>query len=155
MNRLSVVFDASALIALDEIHLLERLAPLFDRCVIPPAVAAEIAPSVECPSWIEVRPLTGSVPAQVIQASLGWGESEVIALALALPGYDLVLDDRRARRRAVELGLSVVGTLGILVRAKDAGILSEIRPSIEALLATDFFVSARIIDSVLREVDER
>jgi len=154
MIRLSVVFDASALIALHEIHLLERLTSLFDRCVIPPAVAAEIAPSVKRPNWIEVRPLTTPIPENVLAAALGRGESEVIALTLELTGYDVVLDDRRARRLAVEFGLPVVGTLGILVRATDAGILNEIRSSVEALLATDFYVSVRIIEHALRAVEE-
>lgn len=50
VSGLSVVADASALIALHDIRLLDRLAPLFIACIIPPAVSQEIAPTVSCPS---------------------------------------------------------------------------------------------------------
>ena len=152
MNRLSVIADASALIALDTIDLLDRLEPLFERCVIPPAVAGEIAPTVERPIWIAVQELTGTIPPAILEGALGRGETEAIALALELEGYDVVLDERRAWRLAAGLGLPVIGTLGILVRAKDAGMLSIIRPSIEALIATRF--SPRVIEEALREVGE-
>jgi predicted nucleic acid-binding protein len=152
VNRLSVIADASALIALDTIDLLERLEPLFARCVIPPAVAAEIAPTVDRPSWIAVQELTEAIPRDILEGALGRGETEAIALALELDGYDVVLDERRARRLAAGLGLPVIGTLGILVRAKDAGMLNTIRPSIEALIATRF--SPRVIEEALREVGE-
>jgi predicted nucleic acid-binding protein len=48
----------------------------------------------------------------------------------------------------------VIGTLGILVRAKDAGVLDVIRPSIEALVATRFFIAPRVVELALREVGE-
>ena len=154
MTRLSVVADSSALIALDRIDLLVDLGPLFDACLIPPAVAGEIAPTVQLPSWITVQPLTQPLDARVVAAGLDPGEAEVLCLALELGTHTVVVDERRARRTALVLGLPLVGAVGLLARAKREGILPAIRPRLEALQRTGFFASNVLVEQVLREVGE-
>ncbi|MGH2558913.1 MAG: DUF3368 domain-containing protein [Thermomicrobiales bacterium] len=154
MSDLSVIADASALIALDDIGLLGRLAPLFIECLIPPAVAQEIAPTVRRPAWVTVRSLTGTPDTRVLQAGLGPGETEVLRLALELGTYTVIVDERAARRLAVSLGLPLIGTVGLLARAKRQGIISAVRPNIEALVRSGFYASSGLIDRVLREAGE-
>lgn len=64
---------------------------------------------------------------------LGPGESEVIALGLAHPGSLALLDDRLARRIAAVSGLTHTGTLGVLLKAKSAGLLDAVRPVLDNL----------------------
>lgn len=54
---------------------------------------------------------------------IGKGEASAIALALETADNVLILDDWKARRLAERLGLSVTGTLGVLIKAKNTGII--------------------------------
>jgi predicted nucleic acid-binding protein len=148
------VADSSALIALDRIGLLGGLGPLFDACLIPPAVADEIAPTVQRPAWIVVQSLTQPFDPRVVAAGLDPGETEVLSLALELGTHTVVVDERAARRIALALGLSLVGAVGLLVRAKREGILPAVRPGVEALQRSGFFVSSALVGRVLREAGE-
>jgi predicted nucleic acid-binding protein len=99
---------------------------IFNEILVPPAVAREIAASVPPQPWISERELTQPLAPQVLQASLGPGESEAISLALELGARWVILDERSARRVAEALGLPVVGTLGILLAAKRRGLLDAV-----------------------------
>lgn len=81
------------------------------------------------------------------------GEAEAIAVARARDAL-LIIDDDRGRRLALRLGLRIKGTLGILVLAKRRGLLARVRPLIEGLPQRGIYVSQRLIDAVLLDVDE-
>lgn len=91
---------------------------------------------------------------RVAEAGLGAGESEAIALALEVEASQIVLDDGPARQLATRLGLHVVGTAGVLLAAKQAGLLLAVRPSIEALLATGFHLGSDIVERTLEKAGE-
>ncbi|MEM7585318.1 MAG: DUF3368 domain-containing protein [Acidobacteriota bacterium] len=154
MSSAPIVADASALIALHQIDHLDLLEQLFQRIVIPPAVTREIAPSVSLPAWIDQRGLSQPIGAQILAASLGAGESESISLALETDAKWVILDDRPARRLAQALRIPTVGTLGILVAAKRRGLISAVRPCLEALLRHDFRMAPMLYDRVLKDVGE-
>ncbi|MBN2369916.1 MAG: DUF3368 domain-containing protein [Vicinamibacteria bacterium] len=149
-----VVSDASALIALEEISQLALLERLFGTLLIPPAVAREIAPGLEWPEWIHERTLAQPLSSQVLRASLGPGESEAISLALEAHADLLIVDDRPARRLAQALGISIVGTLGILFTAKKKGLISAVRPHIDALLLGGFRAAPDLVERVLADAGE-
>jgi predicted nucleic acid-binding protein len=86
--------------------------------------------------------------------SLDPGEREAPSLALEVDAERVIIDERAARRIARLLELPVIGTLGVLVLAKDHGLIDAVRPSIEALIRTGFYVSSGIERDVLRSVDE-
>jgi uncharacterized protein len=68
---------------------------------------------------------------------------------------DLVLlDDKAARRLAATLHLDVLGTLGVLLKAKDAGLIQQIRPKLDALATLPFHISPRLFAAVLRDAQE-
>jgi predicted nucleic acid-binding protein len=140
-----------ALEHLGELHLVPKLlGPLL---VIPPAVVGEFGRAL--PEWIEARPLQQTVSAQILNASLGRGESEALALALESKADLIILDDRAARRLATALRLPLVGTLGLLLRAKMIGLIPAVRPRLEALRSLPFHVSPRLYESVLRTAGEQ
>jgi hypothetical protein len=87
----------------------------------------------------------------VLRESLGAGESEAIVLAQELGADLLLLDDALARRKADRLGLNVKGTLGVLLLAKQAGLLDAVKPVPAALQQTDFRASPRVFGEVRDE----
>lgn len=126
------VFDAGPLIAFHQIDRVQLLRDLFVHVVIPPEVAREVAPSLrELPSWLSVQDVQASPS---FSRNLGLGESMAIALAMKLAADFLVLDDERARAVATELELPVIGSLGLLVRAKLGGLITEVRPLMDAMI---------------------
>lgn len=85
---------------------------------------------------------------------LGAGESNVLWLALEIPGSIALLDDRLARRVAGELGISLTGTLGILLDAKQRGLISAVTPILDDLERHEFNMSPRIRRSILKAAGE-
>ena len=85
---------------------------------------------------------------------LGRGEAEAIVLAKELGADPLILDDHQARQAARRQRLPVLGTLGVLVAAKHAGLVSEIRTRLQALIAKGVFIHPRLYREILQHVDE-
>ena len=85
---------------------------------------------------------------------IGAGESEAIALALEMGNLPALLDDKKARRIAKQLDLPVIGTLGLLLKAKKQGVIPAIKPILAALEKVDFRVSTRLRDRALELADE-
>ena len=142
MTSALIVCNASPLIALKQIGRLDVLEQLFDSLLIPPAVAYEISPTVPTlPAWITQQALTQAIGPQILAASLGRGESETISLALEVNAKLIVLDDRPARRLAQALRLPVIGTLGILLAARQQNLTPALRPCVDALLQHDFRIA--------------
>lgn len=83
------------------------------------------------------------------------GEAEVVALALELGTKDVVLDDLDARRYARRSGLEPIGTLGLLLAARRAGIIQAISPEIEALRRAGFHASEELVQFILAEAEEQ
>jgi predicted nucleic acid-binding protein len=66
----------------------------------------------------------------------------------------LLLDDLKARKLAFKLNLRVTGTLGVIHKAKQIGVIENVKPIIEKLLATNFRISENVIEELLRKNDE-
>lgn len=88
-----------------------------------------------------------------LQQSLGKGESEAIVLAKEQRADLLILDDLAARKRALQEGLVVIGTLGLLERLRERGILPALKPLLDELKASGFYMGAEY-EELLRQVGE-
>jgi predicted nucleic acid-binding protein len=78
-----------------------------------------------------------------------------LGLALEVRAELVILDDRPARRLALGLGLPVVGTMGVLLRAKRTGTIPAVRPLLEQLLRAGFRLSPAIREKVLTDAGEQ
>jgi predicted nucleic acid-binding protein len=152
------IVDASPLIALAHANALHLLEEPPARLVVPEAVAAEIMAGPDDPARRAVVSGWGSrqaatVPEKVAEWGLGQGESAVLAVALELRGT-AVLDDRNARRCARVLGVPVIGTFGVIGRAKKHGLIPAARPVIQAVVDAGLYYSDDAIRSLLAQVGE-
>jgi predicted nucleic acid-binding protein len=104
--------------------------------------------------WIHTIQVQDRLAVNLLQESLDLGESEAIVLAQELKAAYMLLDDALARRKADLIGLHVVGTLGALLMAKEAGLVDAIRPILDELRQTDFRMSERVYQAVLSKAGE-
>lgn len=154
MRATPVVCNASPLIALEEIGQLEILKGLFGKVIVPPAVVQEIAPDLSLPRWIRQRSLKQEIGPLILGASLGRGESETINLGIEVNAHLLILDDRPARRLAQALKLPIIGTLGVILAAKNQKLLPAIKPCLEALLQHDFRIAPALYKQIPTDAGE-
>lgn len=104
-------------------------------------------------TWIK-RIQVDFVPFEITKLGLGDGESAVLALALANPGYGAIFDDQAARTAAASLGIPQLGTLGVVVSAKIQGLIPSAKVIIEQLRQNGMYLSNKLIALTLARVGE-
>ena len=139
------VTDSTCLIALEQVGHLDLLPALFDPIHAPPAVERECG---GVPRWITVATPADSTLVTALEMTIDDGEAETIALALE-HHWRVILDDLQARAVAEQMGLTLIGTVGILVRAKRAGLLGEVGPVLQDLGNSGFYLSEPLTREVL------
>jgi len=161
---MSVVSNASPLINLARIGRLELLPQLYGELIVPEAVWHEVvvegagqpgAEEIEAASWIQVQQTKNRELVLALRQELDAGEAEAIALALETEADFLLMDEHLGRETAVHMGARCVGLIGIFVEAKRRGLVSEIRPLLNALRdVAGFWVSETLYRRVLRDEGE-
>lgn len=111
--------------------------------ILPQAVVDEYGtPDFPCLSIRQVQSrLTNLLK---LELGLGNGESEVIAMGVD-SGIRVIIDDAKARRVAESLGLNVVGTIGILLKAETMGLVSSAYEEALKLKKAGFYVSDKLL----------
>ena len=150
----SIVVNASPLIVFRQLGQLDLLQSLTGSILIPPAVQHEVFHDWQVPAWVEVRPLSQAIAPSLLSPRLGAGEREAISLAIEAGITWILLDDLAARRAAEGLGLSVAGTLGLLLQARQRGLLDRLRPHLDALIAFNFRISPSLYRLLLDHAGE-
>ena len=152
-----VIVNTSPLQYLYQVGQLDLFPKLFGRIVVPDAVAAELdagrrggvsLPEPDSLEWIELRSPASPVGG-LLSWDLGASESAVLSLALEHPGSWVVLDDKLARQAALHLNLPLLGTAGILIRAKHAGHLHRVRPVLDQFAALGFRLTPETVRDIL------
>jgi predicted nucleic acid-binding protein len=124
-----VVSDTTCITTLLKARRENILRELFDTIIIPPAVFSELrAFHSSIPEWIIQREAPA---APAITINLGLGESQAIALAVMLRADLFLSDDLQARSAAREFGLPCMGVIGLLIKAKRAGIIQSVGEELE------------------------
>jgi predicted nucleic acid-binding protein len=154
-----VVSDAGPLIALGRLDLLALLPKVFARVQVPTAVLEECMARPDNADASRIRLavdrhwLVACDAVPIVQEGLDPGECAAIARALEI-GAGLLADDRAARHYALQVGLHVIGTLGVLVLAKRAGHVAAVKPLIERLRAGGQRLSHAAVSQALAAADE-
>ena len=161
MSAAAVISDTGPLSYLHRLGLLTLLPTLFGRILAPPAVVAELnaghrlgrdLPDVAALDWIEIR--TPSAEALRGIDGLGAGETEALALALALGDAIVLLDDGAARGHATRLGLRITGTVGLLLLAKERSLIVRLAPELDRLSTFGFRLADPVRVAALRRAGE-
>ncbi len=165
MARL-VISDASPLIGLAIVDGLDWLPALFKEVWIPPSVQREVLPGMAARG-------EQAIAAAIKRKSLRVWNKAIAAPSLAVPDLDegetdcihialsvgtgnavILLDERAARTVATELGIQVTGTAAVIGFAKRHGLIESAKARFAHLHASDFRISADVIQTVLRAVGE-
>jgi predicted nucleic acid-binding protein len=155
------VVNASPLIFLSRSNLLHLLRLAGETVIVPAVVAEEInrrgpddptARALHDNAWLQVR-ATPAVPDSVRVWDLGDGESGVLSWALAHPGSEAILDDLAARRCAATLQIPVRGTLGLVLLAKQRGVIPSARTVLNQLRDSGMYLSDRVLNQALALVE--
>jgi len=128
------------------------LQHVYQTVLIPPAVASEWGTLP--PQWLLVQPVINQPLVQALRLQLGRGESEAIALAVEIGASRLILDDRRARRIARNLGVPITGTVGVDLRAKQLGVIPLVRPVLDAMRVAGLWLSDAVYQQALQLAGE-
>lgn len=159
----AVISDTSPVRALDHLGLVDLLRQMFGQVLVPPGVAYELRhPTPGLPPidislypFFTVQAPQNQAQVQAFLVVLDLGEAEALALAMEVPSATLILDERTGRNVAQSCGLSITGTLGVLVDAKQQGLIAAVRPLMDSLINDlSFFVSAGLYAGILRAAGE-
>lgn len=164
MSAALLVADSGPLIALARLDHLDLPARYFESVLVTATVWGEVTrkpDAVESPrlasaaaaNLIRVVADPEAISESLLRTSIDAGERGAIALGLELNGC-LLIDDRRARQVAVELGRPVIGTLGLLLRAREDGVIHALRPLMERLQASGYYISNALVAEVLASLGE-
>lgn len=157
------VTNAGPLIHLSWLDRLDLLSSLFDEVIAPAAVRDEVLNAASdiagvaalrlglqrgCPT---VQVVTDVASVKALRVWLDAGEAEALVLTKEVGANMVLLDDRRARSLALREGLAMTGTLGILRRARDTGLIAAVSPLLSSLVARGFRISEELVAQVERE----
>lgn len=130
-----VISDTTPIITLIKINHIDLLEKLFGEVFIPEAVFRELttntafadeAEIVKASSFLKVKTVQNQQSLSILQAVSGLddGESEAIILAGELGSDALIIDERKGRKVAQKLGITITGTIGILIQAHNENMIS-------------------------------
>jgi predicted nucleic acid-binding protein len=157
----NVIVNSTPVIGLANIGRLDVLRQMYGTITIPQAVFDEIkSPSVlkqvkANRDWIFIEQINDASQKQMYRAKLHAGEVEVMILAQEHEGDHLVIiDDGPARRTAEYLGLTLTGTIGVLIKAKGKGLIGAVMPVISIMEKQGIYFSDDLKARVKRVAGE-
>ncbi len=157
------VVDAGPLIFLAKLNRLSLIQTAGKEIYIPAAAMSEIRVKSDAASskieeaartWLQVKKVENQDAVSLLLADLDIGEAEVIVLANEIKADILLMDDLDARRFARRVGLSIVGTLGVLLAARLRGEISSVAGEIKQLQRHGFWVSDALTAEILKAAGE-
>ena len=161
MPERPVIANSTPLVSLWVLDRLDLLQDLYGEVLIPQEVHAEFLAAERGPRqaaldhapWVRTVPLANPQHARVY-VGLDEGEAAVLALAEERAARLVIIDELKGRRYAQRLGLPLTGTLGLLVLAKERGLVARLSPLLEELRKQGLYLSSALVDQTLRVAGE-
>ncbi|HAZ45150.1 MAG TPA: DUF3368 domain-containing protein [Cyanobacteria bacterium UBA11369] len=162
---MTAISNSSVLIALSTIGQLQLLNQRFPSGILlPQAVWREVVETgagqpgseeISSASWLTVREVANKPLVSALRIDLDEGEAEAIALFTEQPGEAILLDEKNARRVARQMGLPILGTVGILIWAKRTGLIPTLKEQLDLLQSQGKFRLSQILyQEALKKVGE-
>ena len=158
---LKVVSNTTPLISLLKLSKITLLREIYTKITIPYAVYQEIEAGINKDyyhdfanlSWIEIQKIKDPNALKYF-LELDAGEAEAIVLATELKADILLMDEKLGRLFARNTGIKTTGTLGVLVKAKELGIIKKLKPLLIELTAKNVWISDKLQYEILTRVGE-
>lgn len=153
-----VVSDTTPISSLFRIGKLEYLKVLFPQVIIATAVYKELLrledfgediSEIKNADWILVKQPADKELVTSLTEVLDIGESEAIALAKEIGADLIIVDEKRARLKAKELGIATTGLLGVISQLKQIRYIDAVKPVIDELRLTGFWVNEHLYQKIL------
>jgi len=152
LNSDIIISDTSCLILLAKIGELNLLDKLGRKVLITPSIQKEFGNKL--PSWIEIKEPKDNHYQKILEMDLDEGEASAIALSLETDNSIVIIDDLKGRKLAEKLNLRYSGTFGLILRAKQEGIIDRVKPLLDKIKTTNFRISEKLFALVLEQAGE-
>lgn len=160
---LKVISNATPLIALNKIGKLDLLKQIYGEIIIPYAVYEEVILEsnikdsndfVKESGFINIMNIKNEEAKRLFVTSLHKGEVEVMILAKEMEADICVIDDLLARKYAKYYNIKITGTIGIFLKAKELGIITNIKPIMDELISSGIYIDNKLYNRVLEIAKE-
>ena len=148
----AIIADTSCLIIYDKINKLEILRNTFVELIVTDEVSEEFGGQL--PDWITIWQITNKNQYPELAKNLGKGEASSITLALEFDNSLLIIDERKGRKVAEEMKIEIIGSLGVLIKAKETGVIKSVKKILNLIDKTNFRISSSIKEQVLKKAGE-
>jgi predicted nucleic acid-binding protein len=106
------------------------------------------------PEWINIQKPPSGLYRKVSKLKLDRGETSVLALSLSINNSIVIIDDLKGRKAAERLNIRYSGTLGLILRAKQQGILPKVKPILKKIDETNFRIDKNLLIIIMNEAGE-
>lgn len=128
------------------------LKSLYGKIIITSIVADEFGQQL--PEFLAIENPVDNKYQQILEVFLDRGEASAIALALEREDCLLIIDESKGRREAKQLGINCTGTLGILIVAKEKGLIKSVSDILNQIKNTNFRISETLVQETKRRCNE-
>jgi len=158
---LSAVVNSTPLISLHDIGMLDILNKMYNKVYIPHGVYEEISVHgdiqkdtlLSYPNFL-IQHIVNESAKRYFKTALHKGEVEVMILADEINADVCIIDDRLAREYAKYLGLKITGTLGLIVKAKERGLVKSVTPLMDAMIENEIYISSVLYENIKKISNE-
>ena len=164
---MKVISNASPLIALSQIERLNLLKEIWGEIIIPKAVYNEVVlkgkrkPGVKLiekainEGWIKIFKIKNEQQVKTLMSILDYGEAEVIVLAQEIQAQLVILDNREPRLFAFQIGIKVIGTIGVILKAYEKNLILNPLDEIYRLRNYGFYISNNLLNYIKTILENR
>ena len=152
-SNLTIIPDTSCLILLNKIKELELLDKIGEKIYVTPVIHREFGKKL--PDWVLISTTNNPQYQQLMEMELDKGEASAIALSMDLKDNTiLILDELKGRKIADRLHLRYSGTFGLILKAKQAGLIKSVRPILEKIRSTNFRFDEKLFQAIIDQAGE-